>query len=95
MEQIQDLSQPPAEHPKMSLNFVWSELTPIEKAWILQSTGNQEAAQMILEENKIPAHVIKEQAGMQKTQIKVEGDITEALIKEEGNERNRVGSQQN
>lgn len=83
MESFKQLSQPPPEMPKMSLNFVWSELTPIEKAWILQTTGNQEMAQAILQENKIPAHVLKEQAGVQKVGMKVEGDITKELIKEE------------
>lgn len=70
MEQVQKLSQPPAESPKMSLNFVWSELTPLEKSWILQNTGNQEIAQAILQENKAPAHVMKEQAGLAKEQMK-------------------------
>lgn len=81
LEQIQALSKPPPEAPKMSLNFVWSELTPFEKAWVLETTGHPEVAKQIMAQQKDPAHVIKDKGETERAEIKSDTDLTEAAIK--------------
>ena len=92
LKQIEQLSQPPPEHPKISLNLVWSELQAFEKATFAQLMGYQEMAQMELQAGGLPASTLKEQAGIQKISIKADTDIKKELIKagSKANERNKT-----
>ncbi|HDY66533.1 MAG TPA: hypothetical protein ENH85_01950 [Candidatus Scalindua sp.] len=69
---INELSQPAPEHPKISLNLVWSELEPLEKASFAHLMGFEELAQWEAQEGSEPAYKTKEKAGIIKTQIKTQ-----------------------
>lgn len=69
-EAIKGLSQPPPEHPKISLNLVWSELGKEEKAAFANLMGQKELAQFELQQGDEAAYKTKEKAGILKEQIK-------------------------
>lgn len=70
LEQVAQLSQPPPEHPKISLNLVWSELDKEEKAAFAHLMGQDELAQFELQQGSEAAYKTKEKAGILKEQIK-------------------------
>lgn len=73
LEMIQQLSQPAPEHPKISLNLVWSELHQVEKATFAQLMGFKELAQFEVEQGDPPAHQTKEKASIMREQMKQGG----------------------
>lgn len=84
IQQIQELGQPGPEHPKMNLNLVWSELSREEKSAFASLNGWEDLAQFELEAGDQAAHITKEEAGIAKKQIEVEGKLEETDMKEEG-----------
>jgi hypothetical protein len=93
MEQIQALSKPPPEHPKIALNLVWTELQPFEKAQFAQIMGYPEMAQMEMQAGGEPAHITKEKAGIEKIRMKGDTDLmTEAIKAKKEKEENDGGN---
>jgi hypothetical protein len=67
---VEKLSQPPPEHPKISLNLVWSELNQVEKATFANLMGQPLLAKHELEAGDAPAHQIKEKGQILREEIK-------------------------
>ena len=70
LERVGQLSQPPPEHPKISLQLIWSELNQFEKANFALLMGQQEMAQMEIQQGDAPAHKTKEKGQIIREQIK-------------------------
>lgn len=68
---MEGLQQMPPEHPKTSLNLVWSELYPEEKATFAQMMGFPELAQIEMQRGGDPQHIVKAKSDMAKTGINV------------------------
>jgi hypothetical protein len=83
---LDQMSQPPAQTPKVALSMKWEELQPEEKAFFaLQAFQDPQFAQALIGKDADPAFMAKIKAQLADTQIK-EG--TRAAV-----ERNRVNLQ--
>lgn len=79
IQMLEQMNQPPADLPKISLSMSWDNLTPQEKmAFAAGPMQMPELAQAIQEAPIPPAFMAKEQAGLQKQQIKSQGDVAVA-----------------
>ena len=70
LKRLEEMSQPAPEHPKISLQIIWSELDQTEKASFAQLMGQQELAQYEAQEGKPPAHITKEKGQLMREEIK-------------------------
>ena len=80
IKQIEAMSQPPPEKPKISLSLDWAKLVGPEKAAFAMEMGLPELAKFEMENASPPEHMIKAQADLAKEQSK--GQVEQ--IKQQG-----------
>lgn len=76
LQKFEQMMQPSPILPKMALNINWDALYPAEKAVFAEMFGRKDLAQMEMQQPNEPSFVTKEKAGLQKTQMKVQGDMS-------------------
>ena len=80
IKQFENMQKPPPDHPKISMNIDYINLSPGERMAFAEMMQSQTLMQAIQQMPSEPPYMVKEKAGIEKINIKTQGDIQKAQM---------------